>query len=103
MRLADLAQNDGDGLQVFVFQKVSEGLFVHIVELIPNRPTGGTPDFLHDVVDPILAEDLRQHPLGTVYRAYQPTGRGNLLGKLGEQSLDHVRSDIAEAATERSL
>jgi len=45
MRLADLAENDGDGLRAFVFQKFSEDLFVHIIKLIPHRATGGTADF----------------------------------------------------------
>jgi hypothetical protein len=69
MRLVDLAQNDGDGLRVFIFQKISEDLFIPIIKLAPHRATRGTTDFFHDVADPILAEDLRQHRLGTDHRA----------------------------------
>ena len=97
MRLVDLAQNDGDRLRAFIFQKISKDLFVHIIKLAPHRATRGTTDFLHDVADLILAEDLRQHRLGTFHQVKKPADRGNLLGKLDEQSLDRVRFDIAEA------
>ena len=53
----DLGEHDRDGLRVLVLQVVGEHGLVHVAELVPHGPAGGTADLLHDEVDAVL----RQH------------------------------------------
>ncbi len=49
----DLAQNDCDGLRVFVLEVGREDVFLNVAQLLPHVAAGGAADFFHDRIDAV--------------------------------------------------
>ncbi|MND95402.1 hypothetical protein D3C80_876570 [compost metagenome] len=93
---ADLGQNHGHRLRVFVLQIVGEDGLVHIAELVPHGPAGGAADFLHQGVDAVARHEGGQQTLGLFIAAHQGAGAANARDELDQDFLDHLSRDGAE-------
>ena len=85
---ADLRDDDGDGLRIFVLEIVRENHFADVTQLVPHRPAGRPADLVHDGVDFIAVQDFLQEPLSACVGSGQRRGRRHLIDEVHEQPLD---------------